>query len=186
MKAYQSVFLGLILIFTSFEKKDDSNETELSILTLIKGQNGLSYNESLNKWTYLKKINGESYTYQTTFLSWAGFGSTTQLKIAEGKVIARIYKEFSTDEQTGQRKITDSYSEVEETLGSHEKGASPMTIDELYNSCASDYLIVDKENNTLYFETNINGLMTLCGFVPNGCADDCFQGISIDSFEWIS
>ena len=100
-------------------------------------------------------------------------------------MIARTYKGFSTDVQTGQRTITDSYTEVEGTLGSNENGASPMTIDELYNSCASDYLIVDKENNTLYFETETNGLMTLCGFVPNGCADDCFQGISINSFDWI-
>tara|TARA_R110000851_G_scaffold279768_1_gene433063 strand:- start:472 stop:612 length:141 start_codon:yes stop_codon:yes gene_type:complete len=46
--------------------------------------------------------------------------------------------------------------------------------------------VVDKEKNTLYFETEINGIMTLCGFVPNGCADDCYQGISIDSFEWVN
>lgn len=185
MKPYLSIFFSLTLIFTSCEKNDDSNKNELSALTSLKGENGLSYNESLNKWTDLKKVNGSSYIYQTTFLSWAGFGSTTELKIVDGKVTARIYEGFSTDEQTGERTITDSYEEDEETLGSHEKGATPLTIDELYNSCASDYLIVDIKNNTLYFETEINGLMTLCGFVPNGCADDCYQGISIDSFDWI-
>ncbi|NRA93240.1 MAG: hypothetical protein HRU26_11250 [Psychroserpens sp.] len=181
MKPYLIMYFSLTLIFTSCE----TNKNKLSVLTSLKGENELSYNESLHKWTDLKRVNGSSYIYQTTFLSWAGFGSTTELKIVDGKVTARVYEGFSTDEQTGERTITDSYEEGEETLGSHEKGASPLTIDELYKSCASDYLIVDIENNTLYFETEINGLMTLCGFVPNGCADDCYQGISIDSFDWI-
>ena len=186
MKVYLSLFFALTLTFILFEKNDDSNKNESSILTSLKDKNILSYNESLNKWTELKIVNGNSYIYKTTFLSWAGFGSTTKLKIIDGKVKARVYKEFRADEQTGERIITDSYDENEYVLGSHEKGASPLTIDKLYSSCASDYLVVDKEKNTLYFETEINGLMTLCGFVPNGCADDCYQGISIDSFEWVN
>jgi len=185
MKAYLSLIFAFTLIFTSCEKNDDSDKNELSVLTSLKGENGLSYNESLNKWTELKKDNGNSYIYQTTFLSWTGFGRTTELKIIEGKVTSRIYQEFSTDEQTGERVITDSYTENENDLGNHEKGAIPLTIDELYSSCAGDYLIVDEEKNTLYFETEINGLVALCGFVPDGCVDDCFQGISIDSFDWI-
>lgn len=185
MKTYLSLIMGLTLISASCEKNDDSSKNELTILTSLKSENGLSYNESLNKWTQLKKDNGNSYIYQTTFLSWTGFGSTTELKIKEGKVTARIYQEFKRDEQTGKRVITDSYSENENDLGTNEKGARPLTIDELYNSCAGKYLVVDKEKNTIYFETAVNGVMTLCGFVPNGCADDCYQGITIDSFDWI-
>tara|TARA_B110001454_G_C12703910_1_gene427770 strand:- start:1472 stop:2032 length:561 start_codon:yes stop_codon:yes gene_type:complete len=185
MKAYLSIFFSLTIIFISCEENDDSNKNELSILTSLKGEKGLAYNESLNKWTDLKKVHGNSYIYQTTFLSWTGFGNTTEVKILENKVTARMYEEFIIDRKTEERMITDSYSEDEKTLGSHEKGLSPFTIDELYNSCASDYLTAAIENNTLYFETEINGLMTRCGFVPKGCADDCYQGILIDSFDWI-
>ncbi|MFT6802759.1 MAG: hypothetical protein ACJA2N_001950 [Salibacteraceae bacterium] len=185
MKVYLSLFFALTWTSTLFEKNDDSNKNESSILTSLKGENRLSYNESLHKWTELKIANGNSYRYQIRFLSWAGFGSTTKLKVIDGKVKARVYEEFRADEQTGQRVITDSYHENEDVLGSHEKGASPLTIDKLYSSCARDYLVVDKEKNTLYFETEINGLMRLCGFVENGCVDDCYQGISIDSFEWV-
>ncbi len=185
MKTYLKFFLGLTLIFTSCEKNDDSDKNEATIPSSLKGENRLSYNESLNKWNELKKVNGNSYVYQTTFLSWTGFGSTTELKVVEGKVTTRNYREFNTDEQTGERVTTGSYTENENELGSHEKGAAPFTIDELYNSCARDYFVVDEENNTLHFETDVNGLMTLCGFVPNGCLDDCYQGISIESFDWI-
>ncbi len=185
MKAYLSLIFGLTLIFTSCEKDDNVNKSELSVLTSLQGENGFSYNESLNKWTELKNNNGNSYIYQTTFVSWTGFGSTTELKVIDDKVAARIYQEFSTNEQTGEREITDSYTENWDDVGDHEKGASPLTIDELYNSCAGEYLVIDEEKNTLYFETTVNGLMTLCGFVPNGCVDDCYRGISIDSFDWI-
>lgn len=185
MKSFLSLFFGLALIFTSCERNNGFDEIELSVLTPLKGESGLTYNESLDKWTELKKDNGDSYIYQTNFESWAGFGSTTELKVIDNKVVSRIYKEYGTHDKTGERTITDAYIESEDALGSHEKGALPLTIDELYNSCASDYLIVDEENNTIFFRTEINGLITLCGFFPDGCADDCYEGISIDSFDWI-
>ena len=173
MRTYLTIFFGITLIFISCEKNEYSNKNDLSILVSLKGENGLPYKKSLNKWADLKKLNGNSYKYQTTFLSWTGFGNTTELKIVDGKVIARIYHEFCTDNKTGKRILIDSYTENENSIGNHEKGASPLTIDELYNSCAANYLIVDDKKNTVYFETSVNGLMTLCGFVPDGGADEC-------------
>jgi len=183
MKANRLLLLILIVIIMSCKKDEYAS---LSVLTDLKGESGLSYNESFSKWQELKKTNGNSYIYQTTFVSWAGFGNITELKIEEGIVTSRVYQEFKTNETNGQREIIATYAETKTNLGSHEKGASPLTIDDLYNSCVSEYLVVDKENNTLYFETDkINGLVTLCGFVPKDCADDCFRGIKINSFKWI-
>lgn len=182
MKTNRLFFLILIVILISCEK---NNKDGLSVLTTLKGESGLSYNESLKQWTELKKQNGNSYIYQTTFVSWTGFGSTTELKIEDGIVTSRIYQEFETNATNGQHEIIDTFTETEDDLGSHEKGATPLTIDDLYNSCAGEYLIVDEENNTLIFEAELNGLMTLCGFVPIGCMDDCFRGVRINSFEWV-
>lgn len=185
MKTFLSLIFGLTFIVNSCHNTDDSDRSELSVLTTLKSENGISYTESLNKWNALKKDNGNSYSYQTTFQSWVGFGHTTELIIKEGRVVARVYEEFQIDGQTGARVITDSYTENENNLGNNEKGAAPLSIDDLYTSCASDYLVVDKEKNTLYFETNESGMLSRCGFVPNGCADDCFQGLSIHSFRWV-
>jgi len=182
MKTNRFIFLILIVILMSCKK---NNDDKLSVLATLKSESGLTYNESLAQWTKLKNLNGNSYIYQTTFVSWTGFGSITELKIEEGLVTSRAYQEFKTNETNGQREIIDSYTETKNNLGSHEKGANPLTIDDLYNSCASEYLTVDIENNTLYFETELDGLMTLCGFVPDGCMDDCLSGISINSFKWI-
>ena len=182
MKKNRLFFLIVTLILMSCEKNKDD---KLSVLTTLKGESGLTYNESLTKWTELKNINGNSYIYQTTFVSWTGFGSITELKIEKGIVTSRVYQEFKTNETNGQQEIIDSYTETKINLGSHEKGAIPLTIDDLYNSCANEYLKVDRKNNTLYFETELDGMMTLCGFVPNGCMDDCFRGVKINSFKWV-
>ncbi len=178
------LFLGLILLF-SCKKSDDSIENRLSELTHLSGHNGISYSESYDKWSYLKNQNGNSYVYQTTFSSWTGFSCTTELKIINGEVVSRIYQEYHVDYPNNPHEIIDTYLETKNDLGTHDKGAAPMTIDELYASCASDYLVVDEENNNIYFQTEINGLMTICGFVPKGCADDCYRGITINSFDWI-
>ncbi len=180
-------FLFLLLVLASCSNNDDSDKNKLLILSTLKGVDGLSYNESIEKWTELKRVNGNSYIYQTTLLSWVGFGNITEIKVEEGKVTTRVYKEFYIDDLTGERIMmsSNSYTESANEIGSNENGALPLTVDELYNSCVNDYLIVDQENNSIYFETEISGLMTLCGYVPNGCADDCFRGISINSFIWI-
>jgi len=185
MKASLYLCLALVFVFVSCKISDDSNVYELSTLTKLKGVIGLSYQTSLERWNELKSLNGNSYKYQTTFLSWTGYGCTTELTVEDGVVTGRIYQEFSPDEVTGEQVIVTSYSEDYQSLGRHERGAAPWTIDELYSSCASDFLTVDEENNTIYFETELDGMMTLCGFVPNDCEDDCYQGVSINSFEWI-
>ncbi|UOR05180.1 hypothetical protein MUN82_19860 [Hymenobacter aerilatus] len=182
MKLNKFILPILTAIIMSCSKDETTN---LSVLTTLKGESGISYNESLSKWYELKKTNGNSYVYQTTFVSWTGFGSITEIKIEKGIVTSRAYQEFKINATNGQREIIDTYTETKANLGSHKKGAAPLTIDDLYNSCASEYLIVDKEKNTLYFDTDkINGSMNLCGFVPKGCADDCFRGIRINSFKW--
>ena len=33
-------------------------------------------------------------------------------------------------------------------------------------------------------DAKLDGIISLCGFVPKGCQDDCFRGIKIKSFEW--
>ncbi|WP_066633574.1 hypothetical protein [Labilibacter marinus] len=151
----------------------------------IKGESGISYNKSKSFWNDMKKENGNSYEYETTFTSWTGFGSTTTFKVEEGVVTERTYTEFNADEGASGEIQLESYKEVGDEVGDHEKGAKPVSIDELYESCASEFLVACPCDNTLYFETESNGLMNLCGFVPDGCQDDCYQGVRISSFSWL-
>ena len=186
MKTYQSMLLLCLFFFAACEKSDDTVRVELSTLTNLRGASGISYLESLEKWNDLKERNGDSYVYQTALTSWAGFGSITEVRVEDGKVISRKYQSFSYNDMTGEREVTFSYSETASNLGSNQQGVAPWTVDEMYGTCVSQYLAVDENSNTIYFETETDGLMTLCGFVPNNCVDDCFQGVSITAFEWIN
>ncbi len=139
--------------------------------------------ESFSKWTEFKEKNGNSYMYQTSRSSWTGSSSKTEFKIINGVVISRRYEAFRPSGTYVERRKVYSYSETKDDLGTNTRGGKPLTLDELYHSCADEYLIVDKSKNTLYFKTNQDGLMTLCGFVPRTCADDCFRGVRIDSIR---
>jgi hypothetical protein len=145
-------------------------------------QADLNYNQSFEKWTALKEKNGNSYVYQTKFMSWTGHGSMTELTIEDGVIISRSYQEFL--QQGGPIETVDSFSEDSNQLGTHTKGAPLLTIDDLYNSCAKEYLVVDQNKNTVEFQTTDEGLLTRCGFTTHGCVDDCYHGITITAFEW--
>lgn len=174
----------ILLIAPSCEDAPQKVLHELSALPALVSQDGMNYPESVQAWEELKAINGGSYIYQTTFTSWTGDGHTTEIRVDDGIVTMRAYQEFDANQSNGEKTIIYSYREVGADVGSNMKGAQPRTIDELYQTCASDFLTVDAESNTVYFETTNDGLMTICGFVPDGCVDDCFNGIRIHAFAW--
>jgi hypothetical protein len=177
--------ISIIGLLFSCEKNEDIRKSELSVLTELVSQSGISYAESKDSWSELKLTNGNSYVYQTAFYSWIGEASITEITVSDGVVTSRVYEHFKTDESNGRGDLIEFYSETIADLGVHKSGALPKTIDELYSSCYNNYLTVDSNTNTIYFETASNGLMTLCGFVPDGCQDDCFMGLRINNFEWI-
>ncbi len=161
------------------ENSDDTSTTTNNIR-----KNETTLQKSAELWQTVKEENGNSYTYQVTFTSWTGAGHITTLQITEGIVTSRKYQESNTNETDGTTEITDIYTETAENIGRDTRGAKPVSIDQLYTSCAQEYLQVDPKENTIYLETAANGLLSLCGFVPNNCEDDCFSGIRINSLTW--
>ena len=179
------LFFSFMLVGLSCDQNESIIPDQLSLLSPLESEQALSYDQSLIKWQELKDQNGNSYIYQTTFTSWIGMGHTTELKIENGVVTSRIFQEFAR-RSDGSEDIIDSYREDSRNLGTHEKGADVLTIDQLYEKCATEYLVVDEENNTVFFETSRDGILTICGYVPDQCVDDCFKGIKINAFDWLS
>lgn len=144
-----------------------------------------SFQESLNTWNTLKTNKGNSYKYTIEFVSYIGFGNRTEIEVDNGKVISRKYEDFLTEGAMIKPALT-MYTETENELGLHTKGAPIKTIDELYETCIGEYLIVDANTNYISFLTNDVGILSDCGYSQKNCADDCFVGVSISNFEWIS
>ena len=134
------------------------------------------YDNSLDSWNMLKLEHNDCYSYTSSFTSWVGFGSTTTIKVEDGTVIQRSYEATNSNGAAAE-----SYDETGTDIGTNESGESALTIDELYGKCPT-YL--NKTESTIYFETDDDNIISRCGYVSNNCADDCFEGISIDSLEF--
>ena len=160
----------------------DYKKTEMIDLPYSEEKTGITYKESHEKWKELKEKNGNSYIYQRTFGSWAGFGHTTQIKVENGIVTERIYESFEF--KNGKKQVKSTYTETKKKIGTHNEGHSAITIDQLYKD-GKQYLEVDEKQNKIYFTTFENGLLKFCGHYPIGCVDDCFEGVSISGIKWI-
>jgi len=150
------------------------------------------YNESLNTWNNLKQVKGTSYSYEISTASVFGLESKTQITVKNDIVISRVYEAYSIyDDENGEylgydnRLILKSYSENAENLGSNSSGASPVTIDKLYQTCLNDYLSVSSSSNTIGFQVDDYNIIKACYYIPNGCQDDCTTGIRLTDFKWL-
>eukprot|EP01083_Nonionella_stella_P191988 710115_1 len=152
----------------------------LIVLTTSESTNTTNYNESLDIWNQVKLTNGDCYTYTTSFTSFVGYGFSTTIKISDGIVIERSYESFQWNYDTNEKIIQDTYEENSaDDIGSNSNGAPTKTIDELYSECPQ-YINVDEYDHYIYFTTDENGIIKMCGNVPKDCADDCYDGIEID------
>src|SRR5690606_11309244 len=78
------------------------------------------------------------------------------------------------------------WTEEDHEVGTHENtsAATPRTLDEIYDQAQNDWL-QKRPDTKVSFEANNNGLISSCGYIMDGCQDDCFIGINIASIEAI-
>ena len=151
---------------------------------VVTGESGYNYTQSRKLWIKLRTAHKNTYRYSILELSVSNYGSETTITVEKGKVTAREYEYFAISEVDGSRIVISTYSEEKKDLSTHSEGAPPVTIEDLYDTCLGEYLSVDPDGNTIYFDTNDAGVISLCGYVPNLCQDDCFVGFDISFFSW--
>ena len=181
----RSIFRLFLLNFILISMVACSDE-EPSIYTYLKGSSGINFETSQTQWQKLRIENGNSYTYTLAFQSWTGLQSETTLTINNGMVSQRSYKSYTLNhDEAVDTLYFETYTETGDSLGSHSRGVPLYSIDDLYATCANDYLTVDTSTNTLYFDTDEKGIISICGYTPDNCADDCFVGVRVASFRWL-
>jgi len=139
------------------------------------------FDSSKKVWLDFKKSSNNNYTYTVTRGSWTGSGDSTIISVVNGAVTGRKYVSYTIDGQTGKKITKDSWTETKSDLNNHPTGAQTISLDAVYEKAAKEWLKADKKQNTIYFETKNQGMVSSCGYVPNGCQDDCFNGIKISN-----
>ncbi len=144
------------------------------------------YFRSYSAWKAFKDSSHNSYRYRVTNGSWTGHGSETTITVRSGKVVGRSFllKLAQHNGTTVVTTILQEWTETEAQLGSHEAAPAPVTLDMIYEKAKQDWL-KKRDDATTFFEANNRGMISLCGYVPNGCQDDCLVGISIAFIEGI-
>ncbi|HEX6430380.1 MAG TPA: hypothetical protein VF008_21960 [Niastella sp.] len=156
--------MTLILLITSACKKD-----------------GIVYygdfRKSYQAWQDFKKANGDSYSFRVVTSSWAGYGTETTITVKQGKIIERSFvaKRYPDN---GPMTIVQEWKEDESQLGTHDDGPVLLTMDEVYAKAQDEWLL-KRDNAKTFFEAKNDGMISLCGYVENGCQDDCLRGIRI-------
>ncbi|ACU58883.1 hypothetical protein [Chitinophaga pinensis] len=143
---------------------------------------GDDYSKSEKAWNGFKAYSGNSYRYMVATASWAGTASETIMTVKDGHVIARSYVQKERIPGSPDFVTRTQWEEDAASLGSHTAGAGLFTLDDIYSSAKNDWL-KKRDNAKTYFEANNHGMISSCGYVEDGCADDCFRGISIGFIE---
>ena len=138
---------------------------------------GGDYGRSYTAWRDFKSASGDSYSYQVVTSSWTGYGTETTITVKHGKIIERSYiaKSYPSN---GPMTIIQEWKEDEPQLGTHDDGAVLLTMDEVYTKAQDEWLL-KRDNAKTFFEAKNDGMISLCGYVENGCQDDCLRGIKI-------
>lgn len=165
----QFYFIALLVINSflfSCSSDEDSNY-----------QNDLAKSEKA--WLSFKTSSNNSYQYVVTGGSvFSTNGWETTITVSNGVIIQRDFK-YTDDQQNVQ-----DWTENENEINSHENSlaASAVTLDDIYDKAKKEWLI-KRHNAKIYFESKNNELLSKCGYVENGCMDDCFIGITIKKIE---
>lgn len=164
------VILLVCLVITSCSKNEIDNNN--------------SYERSLKSWLSFKEKSNNSYQYTVSKYSWPDHRSTTVIRIANGKVTQRHYKNISTKGLENIPKEALEWVENENELNTHQLAyaAQPVTLDKIYDTARTVWLL-KRKGSTASFEAKNNGMISTCGYAAEGCVDDCFVGINIISIE---
>ena len=139
------------------------------------------YSKSYQSWIAFKAASGNSYDYLVVSNSWTGYSTETLISVRSGVITARHFvARISKNDGTGQVTVVEEWLEGNAQVGTHQKGANPQTLDEVYAMAKTTWLL-KREDAKTFFEATNNGMISSCGYVPNACADDCFTGITISS-----
>jgi hypothetical protein len=187
MNRFVGLGVVLIVVFCVFEATALSEEPDDSPAAQLE--------KSLKTWLKLKKECGGNYSYSIRFSSWVGFGHETTIVIRDNKVAERRYRSWSGQPQIvapvepgkapqAAKPDGESWTEKGKDLGSHKKGASAKTLDDLYAIAAEVATRELSDFEKRYIRFDEQGILQSCFTIDTRIADDAPRnGVAIHSLK---
>ena len=188
--------LGLFACSKSDIEYENSFQKSEKALSTFKASNNNSYLFEVTGGTWvgyswktsIKVTNGVAVERKFTYTGFdniikpsAGWDAESISAILVAMQITAAEYEANAGEKLSE---TLDWVETGAAIGSHKNSPASafLTLDEIYSTAKNDWL-KKKPNVETYFETKNNGMISNCGYVENGCMDDCFRGISISLIQ---
>ncbi|MCD2423810.1 hypothetical protein LQ567_13625 [Niabella pedocola] len=137
------------------------------------------YQQSYRTWLSFRDSSSNHYRYTKIFSSWTGSRSEYTITVKGGAILQQEYKGYGLTADTHQPTLKESWTEDAAHLNTHHNYEPALTLDQVYAKAKNEWLKVNRDEHTVYFEAQNRGMISSCGFVPKNCADDCFTGITI-------
>lgn len=165
------IITAAILLITSCKKDNIAKQDQ--------------FDKSYKAWVNYKSSINNSYNFATGYSSWVGFTVDIKMSVSNGKIVSRNFTMVQSHlDGSGIKDTVKNWHEDAAQINTHgTEGGELMTIDDIYTKARTFWLKADTKTNDIYFETDKNGLLSSCGFVPKGCQDDCFNGVTITAFQ---
>lgn len=122
-----------------------------------------------------RKISAASgdYAYTVRGGSWTGASFSTSVVFRGNAPFRREYRATSEGQPTVE------WVEEGAAIGSHPEGEPAKALGALYAQCRDEVLQQDLTQNRLTLAFDEGGILRSCTLFPEGCADDCSEGVSL-------
>ncbi len=131
--------------------------------------------KSLAAWRAARDAHGSNYAYTSKTASFTGTYSQDTYIFAVGSLVA-IEGERGVSVTDGGKEVAERRSQALAELPE----TPARTMDDVYEYCRTEVLTKDPNANQVIFSTDARGILATCGYVPNGCMDDCFLGDTVE------
>lgn len=143
------------------------------------------FNKSYKEWLTVKKESGNTYEYKVLRSSWNGILRETTIIVTDGEITQRSFSILNRENlPTEMIEEEPDWTENKREINSHKETSAfeAVSLDDIYDKARNEWL-VKRENAKVYFQTENNGLISTCGYVEEGCMDDCFRGVNISNIK---
>ncbi|GJM61040.1 hypothetical protein PEDI_15920 [Persicobacter diffluens] len=136
--------------------------------------------ESIMVWERFKKTNANSYFFTSVTSSFSSLKTESTIFVANGNIIRKDY--YATYRNDNGDWVEERFQETGSNVGQSPQGLAPMTMDDIYKMALEKWLKPDVKAEVV-FETDSKGILSKAGYYPEGCRDDCFEGIIIKTIS---